>query len=320
MRTLLIALAMVAAAEGSQVPPGCSKDGVALDIIKSATLVNNGDVVTFGVIVGNVQSPDSCDTSDVHVTGFCPDSSGQPSVITKVFPVIPNLNVGTNLFTLGSFDCKINLVEGQQTAIARATLVGMLHDNPVRDDAFAISKDLSILVAAGPPPPPAIPTMREWVLMLLTMLVLGVGALRIWWARLFLVLLVGIAPPALAYEAPVEVCDVEVDGTVATIETYNQLGDDISIAVVKCDDAGCEATPGKGYYRCLEVVAPNSTIVCDVKEPGYYRVDVTQRNGTACQPQFGFGCATFQVTAATPIVQPSTAPATSAWSWFCGHC
>jgi hypothetical protein len=138
--------------------------------------------------------------------------------------------------------------------------------------------------------------------------------------------------PVLAYdyESPIEVCEVELEGTLATIHTYNQLGDDISVAVVKCDTPECEPTPGKGYYRCLHVGAPNASTQCDVKESGYYRVDVTQRFGAACQPQFGFACATFWVGAPkAPAPSPKPVPSPSVpspshcdfpgwFGWFCG--
>jgi hypothetical protein len=127
-----------------------------------------------------------------------------------------------------------------------------------------------------------------------------------------------------AYVPEIEVCEVELDGTRATIHTYNQNGDDISVAVVKCDTPACEPTPGKGYYRCLNVVPANASTQCDVQEPGYYRVDVTQRLGQACQPQFGFACATFWVGASSPSPSPTPPPTPACqfpgwFGWFCSH-
>jgi uncharacterized repeat protein (TIGR01451 family) len=181
-RSLLATVLLVLVAfpaHATQSPPGCDRDGVALDIRKSATAVANGDTVTFTVIVGNVTAPGVCDASNVTVTAFCPDASGQPTKVVKIFPLITDLKVGTALFDVGAFVCTIDLAPGQPTAIARSTLTGILHDNPIHDDVLAISKDLSILVAQGPPSPPAIPTLSELGLtMLAVVLALGGVVLR----------------------------------------------------------------------------------------------------------------------------------------------
>ena len=84
---------------------------------------------------------------------------------------------------MGTFNCVVTLTAGLTTATARDSLTGVLHDNTIIDDAMAISKDLSVNVESTPPPPPPpdqIPTLSEWVMIMLAafLALVGVAALR----------------------------------------------------------------------------------------------------------------------------------------------
>jgi hypothetical protein len=185
--TLSAALALAALtspAHASQIPPGCSTDGVGLDLQKSATTIHNGDTVTYTVTLDNSGAPGVCDAAAVLIRGFCPDPSGQPTILVKQFAVIADLPHASPLSTVGTFDCGINLGNGVTTAIARATLAAVLHDNPIADDLLAFQKDLSVLLAVTPPPPPPppvsqIPTLSEASLLGLGIFIVAVGALTI---------------------------------------------------------------------------------------------------------------------------------------------
>jgi hypothetical protein len=176
-------LAVSGSAAASQVPPGCSTNGVAIDLQKSATNITNGQTVTYTVTLDNGAFP-SCDAGNIVIQGFCPDLFGQPTILAKTFPPIANLPASTAVFTLGTFSCVVTINDGLSTAIARESLSGVLHDNPIADDVLSIQKDVSVLVATNPPPPPppppnAIPTLSEWVMVLLAVFLVVVGAIAL---------------------------------------------------------------------------------------------------------------------------------------------
>jgi len=181
---LTLGLALViggSLAEASQSPPGCNTSGVGLDIQKSATSITNGQTVIYTVKYDNSAAP-SCDAASVVIKGFCPDATGQPNILNVTYPTIPNLPAPTAQVTLPTFSCVVNVSGGLTTATARATLTGLLHDNPNVDDLVSVSKDLSVIVenTPPPPPPPQIPTLSEWVMIMLAVFValVGVATLR----------------------------------------------------------------------------------------------------------------------------------------------
>jgi uncharacterized repeat protein (TIGR01451 family) len=167
---LALVLLMASSPAGAhQNPPGCNTNGLGTDIQKSATVIENGDVVTYTITLSNGAAP-SCDVTNVQIRGFCPDATGQPTVLTKVFPPIPSLPAPTATFQVGTFQCTVTVNPGVVTAIARETVSGLLHDNPVFDDALSVQKDVSVIISSAPPPPPPppppqrIPTMSQWAM------------------------------------------------------------------------------------------------------------------------------------------------------------
>ena len=166
----------------SQSPAGCNTNGVAIDIQKSATNINNGDTVTYTVTIDNGASP-SCDAANIAIQTFCPDSSGNPTKAAVTFPTIASLPAPSATKTVGTFTCVVTVADGVTTAIAREQLSGVLHDNPSRDDVLSILKDVSVLVATPVTPPPkptnTIPTLSEWVMIILAVLLVGVSAVEL---------------------------------------------------------------------------------------------------------------------------------------------
>jgi hypothetical protein len=192
--TACLALSLVVALLGvsnpvgaSQIPAGCSNNGVSIDIQKSATAITNGDTVTYTVTAANGPDP-SCNTINNVIKGFCPGADGQPNIAPAVtFPTIATMAVPTATFTVGSFDCVVNVNAGVISPIASATLSGSLQDNPQQDDPFGIQKTVSVIVEQAPPPQPpppppinTVPTLSEWVMVLLAVFValVGVATLR----------------------------------------------------------------------------------------------------------------------------------------------
>jgi len=179
----VLALA-VTPAVASQIPAGCSTDGVGVDVQKSATTIKNGDTVTYTGTFDNSPAANVCDAALIVIRAFCPDPQGQPTVLFGTLISVPDLPHATPTQQAGSFKCVINLASGVHTAIARVTLAGILHDNPIADDLLSISKDLSVLIEETPPPPPPppvsqIPTLSEWAMIGLGVFLVGMGALTL---------------------------------------------------------------------------------------------------------------------------------------------
>ena len=114
------------------------------------------------------------------IKGFCPDASGNPNSTPVVtFPTIPTLAVPTASFTVGTFQCVINVSPGIISPTAQATLSGSLQDNPQQDDPFSILKTVSVIVAQQPNPPPPpnqVPTMSGWAMILFVGFMIALGA------------------------------------------------------------------------------------------------------------------------------------------------
>jgi hypothetical protein len=179
-------------AEAAISPPGCNANGVSVDMaqVPTGTIANNTTVV-YTATVSNNGSGSGCDTTVNVVTGFCPDNAtGLPSAVPAItYPTIANLPQGNGNISLApSWSCLVNLTTAlPHFAQAKATLSGNLQDsnNP---DPFSVSKTVSVTIAAPPPtptptptpPPQQIPTLSEWVFIMLgVFLVLAAGvALR----------------------------------------------------------------------------------------------------------------------------------------------
>lgn len=189
-KTACLALSLVGALVGfsspvraSQIPAGCSNNGVSIDIQKSATQINNGDTVTYTITAEN-GGPPSCNTINNAITGHCPGPDGQPlaaaATITVQTPIPNPMGVPTAQFTYGTFSCVVSVNTGVTSPIASATLSGSLQDNPQQDDPFSILKTVSVIVAQPQPPQPPnghqIPTLSGWVMIMLAVFLALVGA------------------------------------------------------------------------------------------------------------------------------------------------
>ncbi len=185
-------LSGVSPAEAAISPAGCNSNGVAVDIqqVPTGTIANNTTVVYTAVVSNNGQA-NGCDTITNVVTGFCPNNAtGLPSAVAAItYPTIANLPQGTGNITLApSWSCLVNLTTAlPHFAQAQVTLSG---DLQIADNVnpFSVSKTVSVTIAAPPPtptptptpPPQQIPTLSEWVFIMLgVFLVLAAGvALR----------------------------------------------------------------------------------------------------------------------------------------------
>ncbi len=165
-------------AVASQIPPGCSTGDINLGLQKSTSSINNGDTVTYTVTLEN-GGPPSCTASNLVIRGFCPDATGDPNTVPQVtFPTIANLSVPTAAFTVGTFSCVVTVNAGVTTASARNSLTGILNDLEGVDDPLVRANQVSVTVAEAPPPvPTSVPTLSEWVMIMLgVFLALAAGA------------------------------------------------------------------------------------------------------------------------------------------------
>lgn len=188
---LALALGVVLAiggslAEASQNPPACTNNGVTVDLQKSvAGLITNGQTVTYTVTLANGGGA-SCDAGNIAIQGFCPDANGNPTILNTTFPTIASLPAPTPVFTVGTFNCVVSVIPGVTVATAEDTLTGVLHDLPAIDDPMTQTKTVSVSLESTPPPPPpppppdTIPTLSEWVMIMLAafLALVGVVALR----------------------------------------------------------------------------------------------------------------------------------------------
>jgi uncharacterized repeat protein (TIGR01451 family) len=126
----------VAPAEAHQSPPGCFRNALALDITKDKTMVRTGDVITYGVYIGN-DGQGSCDYTNVTVTFTTP--GGQPQTVAT----IPNLPAFTQLQQIGTVRYTVPPLSGMATLVAAGHAAGTLHDNAAREDNGSVDKDLS---------------------------------------------------------------------------------------------------------------------------------------------------------------------------------
>jgi len=168
------ALGIAVAVEASQSPPDCTTDAVSLGIQVSPKTIINGQTVTFMVTLGNGPFP-ACDAGQITIQGFCPDSTGNPTIPSQLFN-ITTLAAGTPTFDVGSFQCKVT-VDPVTTATGSDVLNGVLHNDPASDAAISITQTASVSISAVPPS--QIPTLSGPVMALLAVFLAVAGAVAL---------------------------------------------------------------------------------------------------------------------------------------------
>jgi uncharacterized repeat protein (TIGR01451 family) len=136
-----------APARADQSPPGCSTNGLALDVTKSQTLARNGDTLTYTIKVSN-SSPGSCDITGAIVDLVLPAADGMPTGTSVRVATGASYPAGFAATVIGTINYKVALNPGVTNAIVRATVDGVLHDAPTNNQA-AVQKTLGTSV---PPP------------------------------------------------------------------------------------------------------------------------------------------------------------------------
>jgi hypothetical protein len=147
-----ILLAASSSVMAEQIPAGCNANLGYLDISKSATVITNGQTVSYDVLVGNDTQKGAqigCDLSDVSVTFTCPAANGTPTgssvLLGSGIYLTANPASATNFPTQ---TCVINVNAGVNVATVRAELTGKLLNIPIPGytDNVTLTKELSVLV------------------------------------------------------------------------------------------------------------------------------------------------------------------------------
>ena len=171
----IVALSFTVPVEASQSPPDCTTDAVALGITANPTTILNNQTVMYTVTLGNGPFP-ACDAGQITIQGFCPDTSGNPTIPSTLFS-ITSLAAPTATFDVGSFQCKVTVDQGVTTATASDTLNGVLHDDPASDDPITITQTAAVIVTSTGPP--QIPTLSGPVMVLLAVFLALAGGIAL---------------------------------------------------------------------------------------------------------------------------------------------
>ena len=168
-------------AEAHQSPAGCTGNSVTVELEKDvAGLITNGQTVTYTLRV--VNPGPTCDATNLQVQGFCPDATGAPTILNTTFPIIASVPSGTDAL-VGTFSCVVTVNAGVTVATAKDTFSGILHDLPNADDTVDGSKTLSVNLEGTPPPPPPpvnqIPTLSEWVMIMIAVFLALAGGVAL---------------------------------------------------------------------------------------------------------------------------------------------
>lgn len=147
LRRAVIVMAMVAlGAAGAppawahHSPSTCTRNALSLDITKDkTTLVRTGDVITYGVLVGNTGTG-ACDISGANVTFAVPGPTGAPGA-PRVVARNLNLPHGTPIHQIATIRYQVPPITKVMDLVARSEAHGILHDAPT-DHTAAIAKTL----------------------------------------------------------------------------------------------------------------------------------------------------------------------------------
>jgi hypothetical protein len=123
-----------APARADHSPANCSRNALALDITKDRTVVRGGDVITYGVFIGNPGS-DACDYTGVSVDFTVP--GGQPQVVAS----IASLPSNTALHQIATVQYTVPTISGPVDLDAFGHAAGTIHDAPA-NHAGSVTKDL----------------------------------------------------------------------------------------------------------------------------------------------------------------------------------
>ena len=114
----------VAPARADQSPLKCTANALALDITKDKTIVRPGDVITYGILIGNAGAG-ACNYTGVTVDFAVP--GGKPQIVAT------NINVpfGMPLHQIATVQYTVPALSSPLDLVPHAHAAGTLHDAPV---------------------------------------------------------------------------------------------------------------------------------------------------------------------------------------------
>jgi hypothetical protein len=135
MRRAVIVMAMVAfgavgvaPARADQTPPNCTKNALSLDITKDKTLVRGGDVITYGIVVGN-QGAGACNITNARIVFAVPGPNGAPGQLQVIDPSL-DLPAQVAPHQIASVQYTVPPQSTALDLIAQGEVHGILHDAP----------------------------------------------------------------------------------------------------------------------------------------------------------------------------------------------
>jgi hypothetical protein len=145
-RAVLLLTAMViagaagaASASADQSPGNCNANDLAVNITRDHVVARSGDVITYGLFVGNPNNPGlagdvACDYTDVAVTFTPPGGQAQPVT------TIASLPGNKALYQVATEQYTVPTISGPVDLVARVDAAGKLHDSPLQNHDGSIFK------------------------------------------------------------------------------------------------------------------------------------------------------------------------------------
>ena len=134
----------VGTAAGHQSPVGCVSNGLDVALTRDRAVARVGTGVTYTVIVAN-SGPGACDVTDARVRVVLPAADGTPSGQTLVLADNATFAAAAPARLLGPAPYVVAVDDGVTSAVAGATVEGVLHDGST-DNSFTVSRTVAIAI------------------------------------------------------------------------------------------------------------------------------------------------------------------------------
>lgn len=136
-----------ASVSADQTPSGCNSNSLDLTVTKNRTMVEEGDTITYGVYVTNLDNGSSiaCDITGATVTVTLPAADGTPTGNVVTLATGVDYPAGTTSTLVGTADYNVSVDPGVTDVVAQGNVSGTLHDAPT-NHAASITKTVGTSV------------------------------------------------------------------------------------------------------------------------------------------------------------------------------
>lgn len=137
----------VTSVSADQTPSGCNSNSLDLTVTKNRTMVEEGDTITYGVHVTNLDNGSSiaCDITGATVTVTLPARDGTPTGTVVTLATGVDYPAGTASTLVGTADYNVSVDPGVTDVVAQGNVSGTLHDAPT-NHAASITKTVGTSV------------------------------------------------------------------------------------------------------------------------------------------------------------------------------